>query len=96
MIKKYLTPTQDQLYYGMRPEIKVIEIDSESEKYVWFNAIKSQKISECHVYHDSWPAARKFILDSLDRASEIYLNRMGLIRRNTKIAEQLPLDEPQK
>ena len=93
MITKYKTPSAESLAYGVKPSITRVEVDSESEKYIWIDAVKYQRITNCSAIHDSRDLARKYLLDSLDRADLKLSNRMSLIRRNIRMVEKMLSDD---
>jgi len=59
-MKKYVTGTGR---WGVAAKIEVVEIERETESSVWVRGNRLGKITESHVYHDSWAAAHSYLLE---------------------------------
>lgn len=84
MSKKYVT---GGFSYGQKKLIREIEIDRETEKSVWVNGSRRDKVSQYEWFHDSWMAAKDHLLrraESLVESHERSLNSAKRLLEETK------------
>jgi len=50
--------------------IEAVEIERETDKCIWVNGSRMNKVSSYYKFHESWPEAKEYLLARAERALE--------------------------
>ena len=78
------------LQYGfIKKEIKVVEVERETDSSIWINGRRNAKASSLEIYHDSWSAAKTYLLNSAKRKVASAESRLKACEEDLKRVEAI-------